>query len=127
MEKFSNNYFLNILKGVGIAFVFTIIALTIFSCLLVYTNTSENLIQPVVIGVTGISILLGSFIANRGRKKNGIISGMLVGIIYILLIYIISSVVNEGQFAINMSALIMMAIGIIGGAIGGIIGVNIGR
>ena len=51
---------------------------------------------------------------------------MLVGIIYILLIYIISSVVNEGQFAINMSALIMMAIGIIGGAIGGIIGVNIG-
>lgn len=127
MEKFSNNYFLNILKGVGIAFVFTIIALTIFSCLLVYTNTSENLIQPVVIGVTGISILLGSFIANRERKKNGIISGMFVGIIYILLIYIISSVVNEGQFAINMSALIMMAIGIIGGAIGGIIGVNIGR
>ena len=127
MEKFSNNYFLNILKGVGIAFVFTIIALTIFSCLLVYTNTSENLIQPVVIGVTGISILLGSFIANRERKKNGIISGMFVGIIYILLIYIISSVVNEGQFAINMSALIMMVIGIIGGAIGGIIGVNIGR
>lgn len=122
----NNNFFVSILKGVGIAILFTIIALSIFSCLLVFTSMSENLMQPVVIGVTGISILIGSFIANRKMKKNGIINGILVGVLYILTIYIISSIVNGGDFGLNLGSIIMMTIGIIGGAIGGIIGVNIG-
>ena len=62
METFEkNNMLLKIIKGVGISIVFTLICLTIFSALLTYTNLSESLIQPVVISVTGISILVGSF------------------------------------------------------------------
>jgi len=117
---------ISILKGVGFAFLFTIIALSIFSCLLVFTNMSENLMQPVVIGITGISILIGGFTATRKKNKNGIINGILVGVMYIGLIYIISSIVKGGDFAINLGSIIMITIGIIGGAIGGIIGVNIG-
>ena len=105
---------------------FTLICLTIFSALLTYTNLSESLIQPVVISVTGISILVGSFFATRKVGKNGIIKGVLVGLIYILLIYVISSVVNGGNFALTIGSIIMILIGILCGAIGGIIGVNIG-
>ena len=127
MEGFEkNNIFLKILKGVGISFAFTLISLTIFSALLTYTSLSESLIQPVVISVTGISILAGSFFATRKVGKNGIIKGIAVGLIYILLIYLISSIVNGGNFALTIGSIIMILIGIICGAIGGIIGVNIG-
>lgn len=127
MESFEkNNVFIKILKGVGISFAFTLISLTIFSALLTYTSLSESLIQPVVISVTGISILAGSFFATRKVGKNGIIKGIAVGLIYILLIYLISSIVNGGNFALTMGSVIMILIGILCGAIGGIIGVNIG-
>ena len=121
-----NSFFKCIVKGVVIAMLFTMICLTIFSILLVNTNLSENLIQPVVIGVTGVSILLGSSIATRKMNKNGIINGTVIGFIYIFLIYLISSLVNEMNFSTNLSAIIMILVGIIGGAIGGIIGVNVG-
>ena len=115
-----------ITKGVAIAFIFTVIALTVFSLLLVNTDMSENLTQPVVIGVTCISILFGSFIGNRKNTKNGIFNGAIVGLVYIAIIYIISSIINGMNFSMNLGSIIMMALGIIGGAVGGIIGVNIG-
>ena len=72
MEKIEKSGIsLKIIKGVIISIVFTVIALTVFAVLLRYTNLSERLIQPVVITVTGISILLGSFFATRKMKKNG--------------------------------------------------------
>ena len=127
MERFEkNNMFLKIIKGVGISIFFTLICLTIFSGLLTYTNLSENLIQPVVISVTGISILAGSFFATRKVGKNGIIKGIAVGLIYILLIYLTSSIINGGSFALTIGSIIMILVGILCGAIGGIIGVNIG-
>ena len=122
----NNNVFLKVIKGVGISFAFTLICLTIFSALLTYTSLSENLIQPVVISVTGISILAGSFFATRKVGKNGILKGISVGLIYIFLIYFISSIVNNGKFSFNLGSIIMILAGIICGAIGGIIGVNIG-
>ena len=127
MEGFEkNNGFLKIIKGVGISFAFTLISLTIFSALLTYTSLSENLIQPVIISVTGISILAGSFFATRKVGNNGILKGITVGLIYIVLIYFISSIVNKGDFSLNLGSIIMVLAGIICGAIGGIIGVNIG-
>ncbi len=117
--------FLNILKGVGISILCTIIFLFIFSCLLVYTDLNENLMQPVVIVVTGISILIGSSLGNKKLKKYGLISGAMVGIVYVLSIYLISSIANGGNFDLNLQALIMMIVGIISGIIGGVIGVNI--
>ena len=126
MENFEkDNLFIKIIKGVGISIIFTLICLTIFSALLTYTNLSESLIQPVVISVTGISIFVGSFFATRKVKKNGIIKGIAVGLIYIILIYLISSVVNNANFALNIGSIVMMVIGILCGAIGGIIGVNV--
>ena len=126
MENFEkDNLFIKIIKGAGISIIFTLICLTVFSALLTFTNLSESLIQPVVISVTGISIFVGSFFATRKIKKNGIIKGIAVGLIYILLIYLISSVVNNANFALNMGSIVMIAIGILCGAIGGIIGVNV--
>ena len=128
MESFEKgNILINISKGVIVSILATVIALFIFSCLLVYTNISESLMQPVVIVITGVSILLGSSIGNIKAKKNGMINGAIIAGIYILLLYLISSAVNGGNFSINMQSLIMMGTGLLGGIVGGIIGINIGK
>ena len=126
MENYKTNFeetTKSIFKGIGIAMISTVIMLLIFSIILAYTNTSENTITPVIIVVTGISILLGSSIGSIKIKKNGIINGGLIGGIYILILYLISSILNW-RFGLNIQSIIMIAVGMIFGILGGIIGVN---
>lgn len=113
----------NIFKGIGISMLFTLICLLIFSILLSYTNISENTIIPVIIVVTGISILIGSSIGNSKIRKNGILNGALIGGGYIIILYLISSLLNV-RFSLNLQSVIMIVVGIIFGILGGIIGVN---
>ena len=122
-QNIENNFFINIFKGVGIAFIITIVLLLIFSAILTFTNINENVINPVIITATGISILVGSSIGNNKIKKNGLLNGTLVGAIYILIIYIISSLLNW-RFNLNLQSIIMIAVGMVFGMLGGIIGVN---
>lgn len=113
----------NIFIGIGIAMLFTVICLLIFSFILTYTNVSESTIVPVIIVVTGISILIGSSIGNIKIRKNGILNGAIIGGGYILILYLISSLLNV-KFSLNIQSAIMIAVGIIFGILGGIIGVN---
>lgn len=115
---------LSIIKGCMLAIVLSIVLLTIFALLLTYTTISENTIVPVVLTITGISILAGSTISSRKIKKNGLICGGTVGFTYIFLLYLASSICFAG-FSISMYSIIMLIVGIIAGIIGGIIGVNI--
>lgn len=124
MEIFKNkNPLISIIKGTLISFLVTIITLTIFSVLLVYTDLSEDTIKPVIITVTGISILMGSSIETRNLRRNGLITGGGIGAIYILVIFCISSIMNS-SFLLSLNSVIMICVGIVGGILGGIIGVN---
>ena len=114
---------IGIVKGVLISFLFTLCMLLVFSALLVYTNLSEQTIKPVIITITGISILVGSSFGTRKLHRNGVISGGIIGMIYILLLYIISSIVGS-DFSLNWISIIMIIVGLIGGICGGIIGIN---
>lgn len=111
------------LKGIGIAFIVTLISLVIFSLVLTYTNVSESVINPVITIVTGISILIGSSIGNSKIKKNGLLNGALIGACYFIIIYLISSLLNW-KFMLDLQSIIMIAIGMFFGILGGIIGVN---
>ena len=121
-----DNNFRRILIGSGISILITIIALIVFSILLTYTNISENSIPAVVILLTSISILIGATMATTSLKKNGIVNGMMVGLIYILVIYLLSSII-EKDFSLNIQSILMIISSIVAGGIGGIIGVNRGN
>ncbi len=126
MEKYQESdkrIIKNIFKGIGISMTFTFVCLLIFSILLTYTNISENTITPVILVVTGISILIGSSIGNTKIKKNGILNGAFIGGGYILILYLISSTLNV-RFNLNLQSIIMIAVGVVFGILGGIIGVN---
>lgn len=121
--KLNNNNIIKVIKGSIISFLVSVLLLFIFASLLVYTSLQETTIKPVVIIISIISILIGSSLSSIKIKKNGIINGALVGLIYILTIYILSSISLIG-FNLNLYSIIMMIGAIVSGMIGGVIGVN---
>ncbi len=122
-EKKMEKTMTNLVKGVGISLLTTVILLLIFASLLTYTNISETMMNPVIIVITAISILIGSSIGNIKIKKNGLVNGALIGGIYIAAIYLISGIINW-KFNLEIQSIIMIAVGMIFGILGGIIGVN---
>ena len=123
VNESSSNNIIRILKGSLISIVTTLILLIIFSAILTYTNVNENVMPTVIIIVTALSILIGSQISTLKIKKNGIINGASVGIIYIVLLYLISSLVTK-NFSLNNYSIIMMVTSLLIGGVGGVIGVN---
>lgn len=112
-----------IAKGSLVSIIITIVALIIFAIILSSTGVPENAIPTVIIIITAVSILIGSSLSMTKIKKNGIVNGALIGLIYIIFIYLLSSIV-EKDFSMNLYSIIMIAGSILAGAIGGIIGIN---
>lgn len=114
---------MKITKGLIISIGITMVLLFIFSLLLAYTNISENTIVPVIMVITAVSILIGSSISLRNVRKNGMLCGGSVGIIYILILYLLSSMCGSG-FEISLNSIIVIVTSIFAGSVGGIIGIN---
>ena len=120
----TTNNLVRVLKGSGISIVITLVLLLIYSALLTYTNLNENTMPIFIIAITAISILVGSLISSLNIRKNGLTNGALVGLIYIFIIYLLSSIIGQ-NFSLNIYSIIMSIASVMAGAIGGIIGVNI--
>lgn len=123
MNVKKDSVWVRIAKGLALCFFVTIVGIVIFSILLTYTSISENTIGPVLIILTAISILIGTSISMIRVPKNGMVYGGIIGLIYILILYLLSSIVGTG-FSLSLSSSIMIICAILAGAIGGIIGVN---
>lgn len=123
VKENNSNGIVIILKGSLISIIATIVLLMIFAAVLTYSNINESSMPTVIIVVTALCILVGSQITTSKIKRNGIVNGALVGAIYILALYLISSIISK-DFSLNIYSIIMMATSILIGGIGGIIGVN---
>lgn len=123
MEENNLKNIVNIMKGVLISLIFTMFFLFIFSIILTYTSLNEKLINPFIIVITAISIFIGSTIGNNSIKKNGIINGGLIGGIYLILLYVISSIINR-KIGFTIQSVIMIVSGMFCGMLGGILSVN---
>lgn len=64
-----NSSFIKILKGIIISCIITFVLLFIFAAVLTYTNVGENTIVPVIIAITGVSILARKFYDNKLNKE----------------------------------------------------------
>lgn len=122
LEK-RENIVITIMKGIILSFFTTLISIFIFSAILTYTNVSEGVVPIVIIVLTFTSILIGTIISIRKISRNGMVNGAIIGGVYVVLLYLISSILNTG-FIINAYTIGMVIAGIVSGIIGGIIGVN---
>lgn len=115
---------IRLIKGSISSIIISVIFLFVYVIVLTYTTVPESTMPLVITVIIGVSILIGSSISSMKIKKNGFINGGVVGLIYMLFLYISSSMALSG-FSINLNTLILIISGIVVGMIGGIIGVNI--
>lgn len=113
-----------IIKGTVISLLITLILLMVFSILLTYTKMKESVIPTVTIIITGVSIMIGGSLTTANISKNGMMTGGSVGLIYMLILYLVSSIIT-GDFSLNIYSIVMIIASALAGGIGGIIGVNI--
>ena len=94
MEESINktNHIMIFFKNLILEFLLTIIFLMILAILLSTTDLNENVINPCIIFISAFSILIGSFFSSRKIGKKGIVIGMLQGLIYMLILYLFSSI-----------------------------------
>ncbi len=123
-ENLKKSNYIYILRGIIVSVLITLLGLLIFSIILTKTNTSEATIFPVVVVITAISILIGSFIASGKIKNKGIVNGAIVGGCYMLVIYLLSSIMGN-SFSLNVQSFVTIIAAIMAGIIGGILGVNL--
>jgi putative membrane protein (TIGR04086 family) len=106
----------NALKGTLISMIFTIAVILLFALIIKETGLSDNVIGPVnqVIKIAGI--VAASYFAVKGLADKQWLCGGITGIMYMLLSYLIFSLIEGmfGKIALLFSDLLMgMLIGLV--------------
>lgn len=114
---------LSILKGSLIAISVSLVGILIFAFFIKYVAVPTEAIKPVNQVIKGISLLVGTFVGLRKINKMGLINGLLIGLFYTVLAFLIFSIL-DGNFEFSKSLVNDILFGGIIGGICGIISVN---
>jgi len=112
------------ITGVLIAYAITAIAFLAYALLITYTNMSERNLPTVVAITTLLSVMVAGFDAAKGAARRGWLWGMGAGLAYVLIMAIIMVTVLP-TFAVDGRTLLTIVLGIAGGGLGGIFGINL--
>ncbi|MBR5152592.1 MAG: TIGR04086 family membrane protein [Clostridia bacterium] len=112
-----------ILKNVLVSFLATAILLFLGAIAVTYLSVSEATIDVVVLSLTAICVGWGGFRASRHMGRQGLLSGVISGLVYMTFLYVIGAIIF-GEFALSPDILRSVLIGAGCGGIGGVIGVN---
>lgn len=112
-----------LLKGMAAAFGITCIIFIGFGILLTYTSVSEDSLPLVALICTAISAAVAGYDWAACRRQKGLLWGLLAGLVYMLLLLVITGLASD-ELQLQSSALMMLAVALAGGGIGGVLGVN---
>ncbi len=120
IEKMNSH---RVIKGILVSYIITIPIFLILAYALTFSDFPEKYISTCVLITTIVSILVAGTASTRNVKSRGWLNGASVGLIYVLVLYIFSSLIFR-DFSITTRVITMSLIGILTGAVGGIIGIN---
>ncbi len=125
-EHKDRSFLLAIIKGSLIALCISLVGILIFAFILKFASISDKAIRPINQIIKGVSVLVGVFVAMRKVDKMGLVGGLLIGLVYTILAFVVFSIL-DGNFEFNLTLLNDLLFGGIMGAICGIIAVNVKR
>jgi len=114
----------SMLKGLLVSYIIVIFLFAFFAIILANTDFPEKYLPTAVLITTIISVITAGSTVTKRLKNKGWLNGGIVGLIYMLILYILSSIVYE-DFSVNRYTITMIIIGMLSGAIGGILGINL--
>ncbi len=114
---------MRVVKGLILSFLITLPCFLAFALFLTYTDFPEKYTYIAVLITTVISVLVASAYSTKNVKNKGWMNGCFVGVLYVAILYLASSIVFM-NFALDVQVLLTFVIGAIVGCIGGILGIN---
>ena len=112
--------FFSVLKSLIAAYVVTGLLLLFIALIMQKFGLSDKQIRLFVILIYGVSTILGGFVFGKIRKNKRFLNGMIFGIMYFVILILVSAVVNHGfenELGRNILSFIICTLG---GIIGGI-------
>lgn len=116
----------SLFNGLLASIIVTVLAFILLALIMANTDFPQRLITPAVVLTTIVSVLTAGSVSTRGIHSKGWLNGGIVGLIYMVILYLVSSLVYN-DFTIDKYVITMTAIGVLAGAIGGIVGINTGK
>ncbi|HBP43162.1 MAG TPA: TIGR04086 family membrane protein [Clostridiales bacterium] len=113
----------SVLKGSGIAVSITLILILLFAVIIKLTNIPDNFIMPINQFIKILSIFLGCYLTLKKVQQKGLVTGILIGLVYTALAYLIFSILGN-TFSLDASLFIDMGFAMLIGGLCGIFAVN---
>ena len=99
-----------------------IICLLLFSFIMTKVDAPDGIVSTMSVIALCIGSFVGAYIASRKRRQNGLLIGIITGVITYIAILIIGIIITKTSAGMGFFSKLIIAA--ICGAIGGVIGVN---
>ncbi len=114
----------SVITNVLLTYIISVAMLFGIAVAITYSDFPESYSQATILVVTILSALIVGLLVAKGAKTNGWMWGALGSAVYMLLLYIIGSIVF-GSFTFGIGFFVILIIALLAGAVGGVIGVNL--
>ncbi len=115
-----------ILKGLLSALVITGLSLLIISVIYLTGDFSEDLLRTLVTVSALLSVFISALAGGVSLRRQGLLLGFFVGLLYAMTLYV-TGFLSFGFPGFSKGLLGTLALSVLTGSLGGIIGVNIKR
>ncbi len=117
-------FWLQILKGSLSAVSISLVSILIFALIIHFTGLSESFIMPINQVIKIVSIFVGTLLALKTNREQGFIKGILIGLFYTVIAYVLFSILSS-SISIGVTSLNDLALSSLIGGISGVIVVNL--
>ncbi len=114
------------LKAIAISYIISLVLILVASLIATYGAFSDTAIRIMANIVTAIATITAGFMSGRHFSSKGIFFGAGTGMIYTALLCIIGNIFS-GSINMNANLITALIIGVLCGAVGGIVGINTKR
>ena len=121
-QKFAfNSRITFILKNLLISYLLTAILLLLLSLFLYRFSLSEKIVSMCITGIYIATTFLAGFLAGKKEQTRRFLWGLLMGVLYFILLTIISIVVNQGMAGLGADFFSTLVVCAASGMLGGMI------
>ena len=124
-KKLTKYDFADIALSTLLSVIFSVLAVMVFAVIVGFAEISDEVTEPVNIAIKILAIALASVIGMR-RKSNGLIKGLLTGLLYAGATYLVFAL-TSGNFTDNAMTVYDALTCAASGVLSGILAVNIGK
>lgn len=120
----NNSDLIRIGEGVIRSFFLTLSLLLIYAVITSFVDTNAKFDSIYKVVITALGVMYGSIYAARKINRRGWLIGLIIGLLYMIVIYLVSVLSGRGLMLSNFSIL-RIVLAIVVGTLSGMLGINI--